>query len=182
MRIIGGSFKGRRLRGVPRGVRPTTGRLRESLFNVLGARVEDSSWVDAFAGSGAIGIEALSRGARLVVFNDRNRKTLATVEANLRLCRIDTGFEVHRLDIFRLFQKLAGRKVDFVFLDPPHDFGAHAKLLKAVAGAMPDSWPRSLVLLEVYKAIQNDVAGTDYRVVKRIRAGDSHILILEREE
>jgi len=181
LRIIGGAFRGRRLSPVARGVRPTTDRLRESLFNILGAQVEGSCWVDAFAGSGAIGMEALSRGAKFVLFNDRSRKALGTVEANLGKCRIDSGFQIHQADVFLLFRRLAGRRIDFVFLDPPYRFALHEKLLKAVAAALAQQSPQHLVLLEVHKKVGNDVAGTHYQVRRRIPAGDSHILMLEGE-
>lgn len=181
MRIIGGAFRGRRLARVARGVRPTKDRLRESLFNILGTQVEGSCWVDAFAGSGAIGMEALSRGAQFVLFNDRSREALGTVEANLAKCRIDSGFEIHQTDAFLLFRKLPERRIDFVFLDPPYRFALHEKLLKAVAGALAQPFPQHVVLLEVYKEVGNDVAGTHYEVTRRIPAGDSHILVLQHE-
>ena len=104
MRIIAGTCKGRKLARPVRGVRPTTDRLRESLFNVLGARVEGSFWVDAFAGSGAVGLEAISRGASHVVFNDRSSRARTGVETNLELCRINSGFELYREDAVSLFQ------------------------------------------------------------------------------
>ncbi len=178
MRIIAGTFKGRKLGRPARGVRPTSGRLRESLFNVLGPRVEGSFWVDAFAGSGAVGLEAISRGASYVVFNDHNSRARMGVEANLALCRITSGFKLYRQDAVSLFRSLHGRPVDFVFLDPPYDFRNYDQLLEAVHGALAESSPEHLVLLETSGRTSHEVAGDLYRVRRRIRAGDSHILML----
>lgn len=89
MRIIGGKYRGRNLKSPPSlEVRPTSDRLRETLFNVLAPRIEGSRFLDLCAGSGAVGIEALSRGARHATFVDRSRKMFALIEANLKLCGI----------------------------------------------------------------------------------------------
>ena len=179
MRIIAGNFKGRKLGRSAPGVRPTSDRLRESLFNVLGPRVEGSFWVDAFAGSGAVGIEAISRGASHVVFNDHSSRSRAGLENNLVLCRISSGFKVYRQDAVLLFRRLRGRPVDFVFLDPPYDSLNYDQLLAAVHGALAESSPGHLVLLEVSSRTSDEMTGDYYEVVRRIRAGDSHILMLE---
>ena len=179
MRIIAGTFKGRKLGRPARGVRPTSDRLRESLFNVLGPRVEGSFWVDAFAGSGAVGLEAISRGASHVVFNDRSSRARTGVETNLELCRINSGFELYREDAVSLFRRLRGRPVDFVFLDPPYDFRDYDRLLKALHGALAESSPGHLVLLEVSSRTSDEVAAGHYEFMRRIRAGDSHILMLK---
>ena len=179
MRIIAGTFKGRKLGRAARGVRPTSDRLRESLFNVLGPRVEGSFWVDAFAGSGAVGLEAISRGASCVVFNDRSSRARIGVETNLALCRITSGFKLYRQDAVSLFRRLRGRPVDFVFLDPPYDFRNYDQLLEAVHGALAKSSPGHLVLLEISSRTSDEVTGYLYEVRRRIRAGDSHILILK---
>ena len=179
MRIIGGRFKGRKLaRAVP-GVRPTTDRLRESLFNVLGRGVEGSCWVDAFAGSGAVGIEALSRGASLVIFNDRSSRVRKRLRQNLELCRITSGFEIHGRDAVSLLRRLPARPVDFVFLDPPYRTRNHEPLLKAVHRALTGSSPEHLVLLEVSSRTGDEVSGDCYELQRRIRAGDSHVLVLK---
>ena len=134
MRVIGGKYRGRRLATVRGEVRPTGDRLRESLFDILGAQVERSSWLDGLAGSGAVGIEALSRGAARVTFNDRDWAALRLLRKHLGLCAIEDGFEVHQKDIFVLLRQLRyPERFDFVFLDPPYDFGREAKLLNRTA-------------------------------------------------
>ena len=177
MRIIAGAFKGRKLGRPAPGVRPTSDRLRESLFNVLGPRVEGSFWVDAFAGSGAVGIEALSRGASHVIFNDHSSRSRTGVKNNLALCRINSGFELYRQDAASLFRRLRDRPVDFVFLDPPYDFRDYEQLLAAAHRALAQSSPGHLVLLEVSR--RTEVTSDPYEVTRRIRAGDSQVLILK---
>ena len=179
MRIIAGTFKGRKLARPAPGVRPTTDRLRESLFNVLGGRVEDSFWVDAFAGSGAVGLEAISRGASRVIFNDRSSRARNGVETNLGFCRVKSGFELYREDAASLFKRLHWRPVDFVFLDPPYDFQDYDQLLEAVHQALSESSPAHVVLLEVSRRTSDELTGKHYEVMRRIRAGDSHILMLK---
>ena len=89
MRIIAGAYKGRNLKSPPSlNVRPTSDRLRETLFNVIAPRIEDARFLDLCAGSGAVGIEALSRGASHVTFVDRSRRMCKLIEANVELCRI----------------------------------------------------------------------------------------------
>ena len=89
MRIIAGKYRGRNLKSPPSlQVRPTSDRLRETLFNVIAPRIQSARFLDLCAGSGAVGIEALSRGASQAVFVDKSRKMCELVEANLDLCRI----------------------------------------------------------------------------------------------
>jgi 16S rRNA (guanine966-N2)-methyltransferase len=120
MRIIAGEYKGRRLVAPPgTATRPTSDRVREALFSILGARVEDADVLDLFAGSGALGIEALSRGAQKATFVDNAPAALTTIRRNLEGVQ---GATVVRRDA-RAFLRDArenGRQYDLVFLDPPY--------------------------------------------------------------
>ena len=176
MRIVGGRWRGRRLARPNPGIRPTTDRLREALFNVLGGSVAGSVWVDAFAGSGAVGIEALSRGAAWVIFNDKSSQALRLVRKNLLLCGADEGFEIFQKDAVSLFNELRGRRVDVVFLDPPYDYRRYAKLLAKIAEAAADSRPT--VVLVVFKKTPLDFLEPSWILEKTVRAGDSHLLFL----
>jgi 16S rRNA (guanine966-N2)-methyltransferase len=104
-------------------MRPTGDRLRETLFNVLGASVEDSLFVDLFAGTGAIGIEAISRGAREAIFIESHTAGARLVRQNLESLGIRAGVEVIEADAVRGLEKLAARHLaaDFIFLDPPYE-------------------------------------------------------------
>ncbi|MHB8526297.1 MAG: 16S rRNA (guanine(966)-N(2))-methyltransferase RsmD [Candidatus Acidiferrales bacterium] len=128
MRVIAGQFGSRRLRAL-RGMelRPTSDRLRETLFDILGPTVQDSLFVDVFAGTGAIGIEALSRLARQVVFIEQHGPAVKLTRENLRSLGITSGVEVLALDAIRGLEQLSSRHVlaDFIFLDPPYARASH---------------------------------------------------------
>src|SRR5215510_1767361 len=120
MRIIAGKFRGRKLKSPPRRTtRPTSDRLRETLFNVLAPRIEGARFLDLCAGSGAVGIEALSRGAAHVTFVDRSRKMCGLVESNLDLCKVpENETEVILSEAAALLRQVAARKLhpwDLVF-------------------------------------------------------------------
>jgi 16S rRNA (guanine966-N2)-methyltransferase len=124
MRIIAGQFKSRRLKGTPPpGIRPTSDKLRETLFNVLGPRVQDAVFLDACSGTGGVGIEAISRGAKFVYFVDQSRKACGIVRDNLSSLGIEEGFQVLEMDLTAALGLLErqGVRFDIVFLDPPYD-------------------------------------------------------------
>jgi 16S rRNA (guanine(966)-N(2))-methyltransferase RsmD len=125
MRVIAGEFRSRPLKA-PRGLdtRPTSDRLRETLFNVLGARVEGAKFADLYAGSGAVGIEAISRGAEFVWFAEKAAPAVAAIRANLKALKIGGGYALEDRSVGRLLQSLqkaARADVDIVFLDPPYE-------------------------------------------------------------
>lgn len=125
MRVITGKYRSRLLRSMPgMELRPTADRLRETLFNVLASalELEGSVWLDVFAGTGAVGIEALSRGARQVYFIEQARKVAALVRANLKALGVAEGFQVLERDAAPALRLLDAEAVsaDVVFLDPPY--------------------------------------------------------------
>src|SRR5438093_12598511 len=121
MRIISGKFKSRRLKGTPpAGVRPTSDKLRETLFNVLGARLQGAIFLDACAGAGAIGIEAVSRGAESVYFVEQSRKACQIIRENLQALEIQEGFKIMEMDLIKALNDLDTR-FDIAFVDPPYD-------------------------------------------------------------
>ncbi len=125
MRVIAGTYRSRRLIA-PRGLatRPTSDRLRETLFNVLATRIEDAVFADLYAGSGAVGIEALSRGARLVYFVDNAAPAVATIRENLAALKIRSGFKIESRSVSAAlagFSDLAPEeRCTTMFLDPPY--------------------------------------------------------------
>ena len=122
MRIIAGAFKGRNLKSPPSlNVRPTSDRLRETLFNVIAPRIEDARFLDLCAGSGAVGIEALSRGASHVTFVDRSRRMCKLIEANVELCRIsDEQQEIYCSEANEFLRQFKDKRWDIVYFDPPY--------------------------------------------------------------
>jgi 16S rRNA (guanine966-N2)-methyltransferase len=127
MRVIAGQFRSRQLKSLKgQALRPTSDRLREALFNVISSRIPDSRFIDAFAGTGAIGIEAISRGAAHVIFIENHPAAVALIQKNLESLEIRTGTRVLALDTLRGLERLASlHKRDslpfnIVFLDPPY--------------------------------------------------------------
>jgi 16S rRNA (guanine966-N2)-methyltransferase len=132
MRVIAGRYRGRRLRG-PRGLelRPTSDRLKETLFNILNPVIGGAAFLDAFAGTGAIGIEAISRGAREVVFVEANEESCRLIRQNLDHCDITTGFSLLHQEVFRSLRRFgqSETRFDIVFMDPPYHWHSYADLL-----------------------------------------------------
>jgi len=127
MRIIAGKFRSRQLKSLKGlSLRPTSDRLRETLFNVLGDLVVDARFLDLFAGTGAVGIEALSRGARDVIFIEKHVRAMALIKKNLESLEIQNGVRLLTKDALRALEQFAGEgvtsnsRVTIVFLDPPY--------------------------------------------------------------
>src|SRR5437870_11757205 len=122
MRVIAGSLKGRRLKAPDwDGLRPTSDKLRETLFNILAPRIAGARVVDAYAGTGAVGIEALSRGAVDVTFVEQDRRAQALIAANLAHCGIASGYTIVRGSALRAFATFDNHAAfDVILLDPPY--------------------------------------------------------------
>jgi 16S rRNA (guanine966-N2)-methyltransferase len=123
MRVIAGQYKSRKLVAPPGSeTRPTADRLRETLFNIVSASVTGSVWLDLFAGTGAIGIEAISRGARMAYFVESSKRALRVIRANLASLKIEEGFEIIEREAATALRMLDSQAVscDFCYLDPPY--------------------------------------------------------------
>jgi len=122
MRIIAGEYKGRKLKSPPSlNVRPTSDRLRETLFNVIVPRIEEARFLDLCAGSGAVGIEAISRGASHVTFVDRSRRMCKLIESNVELCRIpEEQWVIYCSEANEFLKQSKNEKWDIVYFDPPY--------------------------------------------------------------
>lgn len=144
MRIIAGTFRSRLLQA-PAGLatRPTSDRLRETLFNVLAPRIEGAFFLDLYAGSGAVGLEALSRGAERIVFVERAPAALKTLRTNLEKLGVKGGFSINFIRVQEFLRRGASesRGFDVVFLDPPYDA---AEEYDATLGMLGGSGARSL--------------------------------------
>ncbi len=120
LRVISGTAKGRRLKDVPgEGTRPVTDMVKQALFNILAGDVIDSAWWDLFGGTGAIGIEALSRGATFVRFSEIDRSAIETIRSNLATTGFTDRSEVRRGDAFHLLAAPPDRAFDYVYVAPP---------------------------------------------------------------
>ncbi len=174
MRIISGNFRGKRLHG-PRNkdLRPTSDRLRESLFDILGPAVQGASFLDAFAGTGAIGLEALSRGAKEVVFIDSNREAVVLIRRNLELCAVTTGYQILQQDVFTSMRALAraGFHANIVFLDPPYHWGPYRDLIGTLFRTGIASAGTRVILEHHSKAAVPD-SESAFRRVRTVRQSD----------
>ena len=120
LRVISGSARGRRLHDVPGDTtRPITDRAKESLFNIVGGDIEEAAFLDLFAGTGSVGIEALSRGASFARFIDAARQAVETVRYNLQITGLENKAEVLRMDAFSYLERPADRAFSYVFIAPP---------------------------------------------------------------
>jgi len=120
LRVISGSARGRRLHDVPGdATRPITDRAKESLFNILGGDIIEASFLDLFAGTGSVGIEALSRGASFARFIDSQRQAIDTLRYNLQITALEQKAEVRRMDAFSHLASSADRAFNYVFIAPP---------------------------------------------------------------
>ncbi len=133
MRVIAGRAKGRRLMMVPgEGTRPITDRAKEALFSILGNSVVNARVLDLFAGTGGVGIEALSRGAAHVTFVERAGKAVDTLRQNLSLTGLTAGAEIARTDVFRFLEAPSAEPYDLIYVAPPQYQGLWLKTLQAL--------------------------------------------------
>jgi 16S rRNA (guanine966-N2)-methyltransferase len=131
LRVISGSAKGRKLKSVPGDTtRPVMDRVKEALFNILAGDVIDSNWWDLFGGTGAIGIEALSRGAMFVRFSDLNRAPVETIKENVEHCGFGKQSEIRKGDAFGMLSAKADRQFEYIYIAPPQYQGIWSKALK----------------------------------------------------
>jgi 16S rRNA (guanine966-N2)-methyltransferase len=138
MRVVSGTCKGRPLKAVPgTGTRPTTDKVKESIFNIIGPYFEGGSVLDLFAGSGGLGIEALSRGMEKAIFVDRDFKAVQTVKENLERCGFTEHAEVYKNNSERALKALIKREVAFslILLDPPYQKQKLTSLLEEMNDA-----------------------------------------------
>jgi 16S rRNA (guanine(966)-N(2))-methyltransferase RsmD len=120
LRVISGVARGQKLRSVPGdSTRPITDRTKESLFNILGGDIQEATFLDLFAGTGSVGIEALSRGADHVLFIDNNRQAIQTIQTNLAHTGLEQGAEVRRMDAFQLIKDTTDLTYDYIYIAPP---------------------------------------------------------------
>jgi 16S rRNA (guanine966-N2)-methyltransferase len=177
--VIAGTAKGTRLAPVPDGVRPVSDRAREGLFSSLGSRVAGAVVLDLFAGTGSLGIEALSRGAIRAAFVERAPKAIAAVRDNLERAKVADRGEVVRADVARFLDRPADRSFDLVFLDPPYalpgpELRAIVERLWA-SGALAED---AIVVLTRDLRSSNDVIPLDWPVARRLAYGDSVVTLL----
>ena len=158
-RIIAGKARGIRLNAVPGDItRPVTDRVKEALFNIIGADIHNATLLDLFGGTGSIGIEALSRGAKFVRFIDLNRAAISTIQKNLKTTRLEELAEVIQSDAFNYLKQKPDRQFDYIYIAPPQykELWQHAlEVLDQNPGWLAsDAWVIAQIDPVEYKAFQ----------------------------
>jgi 16S rRNA (guanine966-N2)-methyltransferase len=171
MRVIAGRYKGRRLNTPTwEGLRPTSDKLRETLFNILASRIAGARVLDGYAGTGAVGIEAISRGAAHVTFVENNRRAAALIAANLTECGIEEGYTIECTDVVAALGAHAGADAfDLILLDPPYDIDNVGLVLNAAARCLAGA---GLVVLERATRREAPESGA-LRRIRDVKSGDS---------
>jgi 16S rRNA (guanine(966)-N(2))-methyltransferase RsmD len=183
LRLTGGQGRGRRLASAAHGgLRPTAARVREALFDILGARVGGAAVLDLFAGTGAVGIDALSRGAGRVVFVEADPRAARLIAVNLRAAGLSGDVAVIEDDAVRALDRLAaaGESFGIVFLDPPYATGAPPAVLDRSAALVAAG---GVLVVEHDGGRRSAVPGTPagLRAGRRYRYGDSRLSVFHRD-
>lgn len=178
MRIISGTYRGLRLNSLKGGnLRPTSDQLRETLFDVLGPSVEGAAFLDAYAGTGAVGLEAFSRGARDVVFIEHHRAAAQLIRQNLKALKIEGGWELLTCIVLTGLERLEkqGARFDLVFLDPPYEeIREYHHTLRQLARG-PLLLPTTLVIAEHSRHVQLEENYLSLFRTRLIRHGDAQL-------
>src|SRR3954447_15351787 len=171
MRVIAGEFKGRRLDAPDwSGLRPTSDKLRGTLFNILAPQIRGARVVDGYAGTGAVGIEALSRGAAHVSFVEQDARAARLIASNLERCGVVDRYAIIRAAFAGADRQLAANPIDILFLDPP--YGA-AELTAALTAAEPLVRPGTLLVVEHAKRDRAPERHGALTLTREVGSGDS---------
>ncbi len=176
--ISGGALRGRKIR-IPQGIRPTQGIVKRSVFDRLGSLVHGSRFLELFAGSGAVGIEALSRGAREVWFVEKSGKGVRTLRANLKDLGLEPRATVIHGDALKVAASLVqqGKVFDLIFADPPYHFDRYTDLLKLCRHLLVPN--EGILILETRKTTEiAEVSGLEK--IKEVLLGDTQVTFYRR--
>ena len=178
MRVVAGSAKGMKLKG-PDGsdFRPTADKVKEALFSILGHRVIDARFMDLFAGSGAVGIEALSRGAASCIFVDNKKESLRLIEENLNKTMLHEGTRIINADVKKTLKNIAAEniKADLVYLDPPYNKPVLASVVRSLI-ELSIVAENGLVIAE--HSSKNRDWSNDFNLFKQKKYGDTILTII----
>jgi 16S rRNA (guanine966-N2)-methyltransferase len=182
MRVIAGTFRSRQLKSLKGlALRPTSDRLRETLFNILANRIAGSRFIDAFAGTGAVGIEAISRGASDVVFIENHHPAAALIKKNLDSLEIRSGAKVLPIDALRAMERLSlahktgASPFDIVFLDPPYAASEEYQRVFSFLGDAPFLCKGALVIAEHSRKFKLPEGFGNLERVRVLRQGDASL-------
>lgn len=177
MRVVSGKYRGKKLLSpIDEKTRPTSDKVKESLFNVIGPKVNDAVCLDLFAGSGALGIECISRGASKVIFNDLNKNAIKIIKENINsLKNNDACYEVFNKDYKDLLNSL-NIKFDLVFLDPPYALKIHDEIINILK---KNCLLEDDALIAVETDINDSIPNHDYPFFKEYKYGTIKLTVIK---
>lgn len=182
MRVITGQAKGRRLYAVPGdSTRPVTDRVKVSLFNILGDSVPEARFLDLFAGTGGVGIEALSRGAARAVFVERDERALATIRRNLDLTRLGNLGQVVRRDVFKFLETYLDEPFDIVYVAPPQYQGLWSRTLRMLDGSRVVA-EDGLVVVQIHPREYEVIELSQLELTDQRKYGSTMLCFYERRQ
>jgi 16S rRNA (guanine966-N2)-methyltransferase len=181
LRVIAGKARGHKLRSVPgSSTRPITDRVKESLFNIIGADIQEATLLDLFAGTGSVGIEALSRGARFVLFLDLDHSAISTIQINLKQTRLDSNAQVLQKDAFVFLERKPNQKFDYIYIAPPQYKGLWKKSLISLNERMEwlsdDAW----VIVQIHPKEYEDLELSQMEEFDQRRYGSTLLVFYQR--
>lgn len=181
IRVITGTAKGRKLKMVPGdSTRPIMDRVKEALFNILGVGVQGCTFLDLFAGTGSVGIEALSRGAKRVLFIDSDRMAIRTVRENLEHTRLTAHAEVQRMDALAYVQRPAPESFEYIYVAPPQYKGVWKTVLLALDEHPDHVQVDGVVVVQIDPSEREDITLNVLELYDERTYGNTLLLFYER--
>jgi len=181
LRVISGIAKGRKLKDVPGdSTRPITDRVKESLFNILAGELLDTTWWDLFSGTGAVGIEALSRGAQFVRFVDLEKKAIETIRQNIEQVGFSKMSEIKRGDAFSYLKSTPDRTFDFIYIAPPQYKDLWSKTMESLDANINWTNDNSCVIVQIHPKEYSDISLNNLKEYDQRKYGSTLLVFYER--
>lgn len=181
LRVVAGSARGRKLKDVPGDTtRPVTDMVKEALFNILAGDVINSTWWDLFGGTGAIGIEALSRGAEFVLFSDLNRLPVETIRENVAHCGFTARAEIRRADALSLLAAAPTRHFDYIYVAPPQYMELWSKTLSLLDENTTWLSEGGWAIAQIHPREYRDLPLTHFEKIEERKYGSTLLLFFEK--
>jgi len=182
MRVISGSAKGIKLSSVPgNSTRPITDRVKEALFNIIGLDIYDKTFLDLFGGTGAVGIEALSRGADHVLFLDTNYRAYKIIQKNLDATQLAPYADVLKKDAFAYLRSEVDKSYDYIFIAPPQYKGLWHKAMLELDENSDWLAKSGVIIVQIHpKELNEDIGYTNYKEFDRRDYGDTLLIFFEK--
>lgn len=184
MRIIGGKARGTKLYTLEgNNTRPTLDRVKESLFNIIQNYIQDSVFLDLFAGSGAIGLEAVSRGAKKSILCDNSKEAIDIIKQNIKKTKLEEKIELYRLPYDRVLTQQINEKIDIIYIDPPYETNFACEAVKIILEKELIN-QESIVIIETDREeeIEKNLEELSIEIVSKRKYGRIHLIFLKKEE